>query len=185
MSPAAARRIATAMVLYPGTTTAIYPGPIFTRHQPRVHAFAPPGLPLTCSTRMTRAPSGFAPARARPAHARQGRDRLRAQAWNHAASTTSCQPPISEFTRHVRPRVAPPSDRHPPLGLGHRPAPRRDRHRDQPQRRPHPAQPRTTRRSGLTGGAADRGIVADRGNGRPDIATRTRASLTKTAAPGE
>ena len=40
----------------------------------------PPGLPLTRGPRMTRAPSGFtpgfAPARAGPAHARQGRDRL-------------------------------------------------------------------------------------------------------------
>jgi len=33
MSPAAARRLATATVLYPGTVTIIYPGPIFTRHQ--------------------------------------------------------------------------------------------------------------------------------------------------------
>jgi len=36
MSPAAARRITTAKVLYPGTMTIIYPGPIFTRHQSRV-----------------------------------------------------------------------------------------------------------------------------------------------------
>ena len=60
---------------------------------------------------MTREPSGFppgsAPARAGPAHARRGRDRLRARAWNNATSTTSCWPPISEVhSQNVRPRVA-------------------------------------------------------------------------------
>jgi len=44
----------------------------------------------------------------------------------------------------------PPPRRRAPLGLGHRPAPRRHRHRDQPRRRQNPAQPRaTTRRSRL------------------------------------
>ena len=39
-----------------------------------------------------------------------------------------------------RPVHLPPPHRDPPLGLGHHPAPRRDRHRHQP-RRPHPPQP--------------------------------------------
>ena len=37
-------------------------------------------------------PPGSAPTRTGPAHARRGRDRLRAQARNNAASTTSCWP---------------------------------------------------------------------------------------------
>ncbi len=54
---------------------------------------------------MTRAPSGFslgsAPTRAGPVHARQGGDRLRAQAWNNAADSHTVGPPICEFTRYL------------------------------------------------------------------------------------
>ncbi len=56
----------------------------------------PPALPL-----------GSAPARAGPAHARQGRDRLRARAWNTATSTTSCWSSNQrDSLAYVRPRVA-------------------------------------------------------------------------------
>ena len=54
---------------------------------------------------MTRAPWGFslgsAPTRAGPVHARQGGDRLRAQAWNNAADSHTVGPPICEFTRYL------------------------------------------------------------------------------------
>ncbi len=108
MSPAAARRLATATVLYPGTVTIIYPGPIFTRHQLRVQVLRPPGLPLTCGPRMTRAPSGFPPG------LRTHADRTRARTPGQGqASSTSLElrlrhlrhagPPSCEFTRtHVR-----------------------------------------------------------------------------------
>ena len=96
VSLAAARRITTAEVLYPGITAVIYPGLIITRHPSRVHILRPPGLPLACSPRMTRAPSGFpwAP------HPREQDPRTHARAGTgseHKPGTrppapTSCQP---------------------------------------------------------------------------------------------
>jgi hypothetical protein len=103
----------------------------------------PPGLPLTCGPRMTRAPSGFtpgfAPTRARPAHARQGGDRLRAQAWSNATGTY-VMPDLQSACSlaHVRLRVAPPPDRHPPLGLNPSPEPRRHHDRVEQGQDPTP-----------------------------------------------
>jgi hypothetical protein len=105
------------LALYPGTAIT-YPGLDLTRHQSRVHVIRPPGLPLTRGPPVTGDFSGFslgsAPAQTGPAHARQGGDRLRAQARNYAAGLHA-SPPICEFTRivcdlasHLHASVVPP-----------------------------------------------------------------------------
>ena len=69
-------------------------------------AFPSPAAPDDTGTAQASS-LGSAPARAGPAHARQGRDRLRARAWNTATSTTSCWPSNQrDSLAHVRPRVA-------------------------------------------------------------------------------
>ena len=148
---------------HPGTAVT-HPGLPVTRHQSRVHVLRPPGLPLTRGPRMTREPSGFppgsAPTRAGPAHARRGRDRLRAQARNNATSTTSCWPSnqrgsLATCATSCRThRVAPAERPRRPLP---RPRPRlaRQAHRPQPQgpQRPAPARgPRLRRHHHPPGG---------------------------------
>ena len=120
-----ARRIATAQVLYPGSAV-IHPEPSLTRHQSRVHIVRPPGLPLTCGPRMTRAPSGFPLA----PHPREQDPRTHARAGTgseHKPGTTPPTQPTSALQSasslaHVRPRVARPA-RNTPSGGRQQPAP--------------------------------------------------------------
>jgi hypothetical protein len=79
-----------------------------TRHQQGFRVIHPSGLPLTCSTRSERAPSGFplsfAPGRYQPRTSGRGR------VWNTNPKSRlrhHAEPPIDEPTHNVRPRVAP------------------------------------------------------------------------------
>ena len=81
-----------------------------TRHQQGFRVIHPSGLPLTCSTRSERAPSGFplsfAPGRYQPRTSGRGR------VWNTDPKSRlrhHAEPPIDEPTHNVRPRVAPSS----------------------------------------------------------------------------
>jgi hypothetical protein len=80
-----------------------------TRHQQGFRVIHPSGLPLTCSPRSERAPSGFslsfAPGRYQPRTSRRGR------VWNtnpKSRPRRHAEPPIDELTHNVRHRVAPP-----------------------------------------------------------------------------
>ena len=81
---------------------------MLTRHQQGFRVIHPSGLPLTCSPRSERAPSGFplsfAPGRYQPRTSGRGR------VWNTNPKSRlrhHPEPPIDELTHNVRPRVAP------------------------------------------------------------------------------
>ena len=78
-----------------------------TRHQQGFRVIHPSGLPLTCSTRSERAPSGFplsfAPSRYQPRTSGRGR------VWNTDPKSRlrhHAEPPINELAHNVRHRVA-------------------------------------------------------------------------------
>ena len=110
----------------PGITPSILIEPpinVFTQCvRPRVAN--PSGLPLACSPRMERAPSGFCLSFA-PHQDRWRRTSDRGQAIKHGPGTTlttSAEPPISASTHCVRPRVASPSDLPQPVAARTEPA---------------------------------------------------------------
>src|SRR5579859_3093870 len=100
-------RLTTAGPCHPGTVLPTR-DVMLTRHQQGFRLIHPSGLPLTCSTRSERAPSGFplsfAPGRYQPRTSGRGR------VWNTNPKSRlrhHTEPPIDELTHNVRPRVAP------------------------------------------------------------------------------
>jgi hypothetical protein len=95
----------------PATQPSPIQGSCLTRHQSGVHVVRPPGLPLARGHRMTRQPFGFspgsAPARAGPAHARQGQGQALSTSLELRRWPTCRQPSnLRVHSQYVRPRVA-------------------------------------------------------------------------------
>ena len=82
-----------------------------TRHRSEVQVLHPSALPLACSPRMERAPSGFCLS-FEPRRGRRRRTSGRGQATSTGLELrlrSMFEPPINAFTQCVRPRVAGPS----------------------------------------------------------------------------
>ena len=111
-----------------------------TRHQQGFRVIHPSGLPLTCSPRSERAPSGF------PLSSAPGRYQPRTSGWGRVWNTNPksrlrhhAEPPIDEPTHNVRPRVAPPASAA-PAGVHRLARHHRQHHRgDQDPRQRHQA----------------------------------------------